>query len=129
VSEVNYTISLLSRAGLGYHHDFVTSPFLGAYYDMDAVYGIYQQMVASRLLTYLYGRFENRRFGDASNRVDNFVQGGVALDYVIARFIMLGASYALALNRTISGGTTATGGPGTLNYTKHVLLFRLGVVY
>jgi hypothetical protein len=135
VTEVNYTISLLSRAGLGYHHDFVNSPFLGAYYDMDAVYAIYQQMVASRLVTYLYGRFENRRFGPAPNlndprgaapvsRIDNFVLGGVAVDYVIAKFIMLGASYSLNLNRTISGADA-----GFLNYTTHVLLFRLGVVY
>jgi hypothetical protein len=134
VTEVNYTMSLLSRAGLGYHHDFVNSPFVGAYYDMDAIYGVYQQLVASRLVTYLYGRFENRRFGPAQvpggtagesvNRVDNYALGGVAVDYIIAKVIMLGASYSLTLNRTLSGADA-----GAINYTKHVLLFRLGAVY
>ena len=63
VAEVNYTLSALSRTGLGYHHDFVNSPFIGQFYNMDAVYGAYQQMVASRLFTYLYARYENRRYG------------------------------------------------------------------
>jgi hypothetical protein len=136
VTEVNYTMSLLSRAGLGYHHDFVNSPFLGGFYDMDAIYGIYQQLVASRLVTYLYGRFENRRYGPAReigdtsanptlvSRVDNYALGGVAVDYVIAKIIMLGASYSLVLNRTLSGEQA-----GAVNFTKHVLLFRLGAVY
>jgi hypothetical protein len=126
VTEVNYLMSLLSRAGVGYHHDFVNSPFLGGYYNMDAVYGTYQQMVASRLMTYLYGRFENRRFGgDAAGRADNFAMGGVAVDYVIAKIVMLGASYSINLNRTITTGVDGR----ELNYTKHVLLFRLGAVY
>jgi hypothetical protein len=138
VTEVNYAMSLLSRAGLGYHHDFVNSPFYGGYYDMDAIYGIYQQLVASRLMTYVYGRFENRRFGTqaivdstttpptaiAVNRVDNYAMGGVALDYIIANVIMVGASYSLNVNRTLSGADL-----GAINYTKHVLLFRLGAVY
>jgi hypothetical protein len=127
VTELNYQMSLLSRAGIGYHHDFVNSPFLGAYYNMDAIYASYQQMVASRLVTYLYGRFENRRFGGFGiSRTDNSVVGGVAVDYMIGHFLMLGASYSLNLNRTISGGDAAF---GPLDYTKHVLLFRVGAVY
>ena len=137
LTEVNYSVSLLTRAGLGYHHDFVNSPLLGQYYDMDAVYGSFQQLVASRVVTYLFGRFENRRFGGngVSGRVDNFVMGGVALDYMIGRFMLAGASYSLNLNRTVNKGTLQTGAtqpvttiPG-IDYTKHVLLFRLGVVY
>jgi len=124
LAEVNYTISTLTRAGLGYHHDFVNSPFLGGYYNMDAIYGTFQQMVASRVVTYLFGRFENRRF--ATGRTDNNVMGGVALDYMVGKFLLAGASYSLNLNRTTSP-TSATN-PG-LDYTKHVLLFRLGVMY
>jgi hypothetical protein len=123
VAEVNYAISLLSRAGLGYRHDFVNSPFLGGYYNMDAIYGAFQQMVASRVVTYLFGRFENRAFGGGTGRTDKYVMGGVALDYMVGKFLVAGASYSLNLNRS-SGGTI----PG-LDYTKHVLLFRLGVVY
>jgi len=132
LAEVNYTISTLTRAGLGYHHDFVNSPFLGQYYNMDAIYGTFQQMVASRVVTYLFGRFENRRFygGTAEGRVDNFVMGGVALDYIIGKFLLAGASYSLNLNRTTTQATVTTPGQSTgLDYTKHVLLFRLGVMY
>ena len=158
VAEVNYTLSLLSRAGLGYHHDFVNSPFLGGYYNMDAVYGVYQQMVASRLMTYLYGRFENRRYGTAPasaidpntnaittpavdpstglpvtyDRVDNSVMFGASVDYVIANVIILGASYSLSLNRTLSADPVVPGvdiQSTKLDYTKHVLLFRVGAVY
>jgi hypothetical protein len=125
LGEVNYTISTLTRAGLGYHHDFVNSPFLDGYYNMDAIYGTFQQMVASRVVTYLFGRFENRRFG-GTQRTDNNVMGGVALDYIIGKFLLAGASYSLNLNRTTS--PTSTASPG-LNYTKHILLFRLGVMY
>jgi hypothetical protein len=124
VTEVNYTIGPLSRAGIGYHHDFANSPFVGQYYNMDAIYGAYQQMVASRVVVYLYGRYENRRFGGV-DRTDNYAMGGVAVDYMIGRFLLAGASYSLNVNRSsVTGGTT-----GGIDYTKHVLLFRLGVVY
>jgi hypothetical protein len=123
LAEVNYTISTLTRAGLGYHHDFVNSPFLGGYYNMDAIYGTFQQMVASRVVTYLFGRYENRRFG--TGRIDNNVMGGVALDYMAGKFLLAGASYSLNLNRT----SHAVGADPGLDYTKHILLFRLGVMY
>jgi hypothetical protein len=123
VTEISYSMDLLSRAGLGYHHDFVNSPFVGQFYNMDAIYGAFQQMVASRVVTYLFGRFENRRFG--TGRTDNFVMGGVALDYMIGNFILVGASYSLNLNRTSQGTPTDSG----LGYTKHVLLLRLGATY
>ena len=137
LAEVNYTISTLTRAGLGYHHDFVNSPFLGQYYNMDAIYGTFQQMVASRVVTYLFGRFENRRFngGTTDGRVDNFVMGGVALDYIVGKFLPAGASYSLNLNRTTTAITVPNPNPAlppvtsALDYTKHVLLLRLGVMY
>jgi hypothetical protein len=135
VTEVNYTMSLLSRFGLGYRHDFANSPFIGAYYDLDAVYGAYQQMIASRVVTYLYGRYENRRFGNNTGRTDNYVLGGVSVDYIIGNFILAGASYTLNLNRTnqpVTGQPTPgqpTVTTGGIDYAKHVLLFRLGVVY
>jgi hypothetical protein len=141
VAEINYSVSTLSRAGLGYHHDFVNSPLLGQYYNMDAIYGSFQQMVASRVVTYLFGRFENRRYGGGGvdGRVDNYVMGGVALDYMIGHYIITGASYSLNLNRTTQAGTAQTVNPQNgvttttpipgIDYTKHVLLFRLGAVY
>lgn len=137
VTEVNYTIDILSRFGIGYHHDFANSPFVGQYYNMDAIYGAYQQMIASRVVTYLYGRYENRRFGGlaaGTSRTDNYMVGGVSVDYMIGKFLLVGASYSLNLNRSdetvpppVPPATTAT--YTGINYTKHVLLVRVGAVY
>ena len=126
VAEVNYTLSALSRTGLGYHHDFVNSPFIGQFYNMDAVYFAYQQMVASRLVTYLYGRYENRRYG-SGDRTDNYIMGGVSVDYMIGKFLLAGASYSLNLNRSINKSPTEP--DAGFDYTKQVLPFRLGVMY
>lgn len=131
VAELNYQITTLTRAGIGYHHDFTNSPFVGRYYDMDAVYAAYQQMVASRIMTNLYGRWENRRYGRAptaaTRRTDNYIMGGVSIDYVIRNFLLAGASYSLTLNRT--NDTDPQSPTRGADYTKHILLFRLGVVY
>jgi hypothetical protein len=131
VAEVNYAIDLLSRAGFGYRHDFVNSPFVGQFYDMDAVYGVYQQLIASRVAAYLYGRYENRRFRglvdptNAAGRTDNYLMGGVAVDYMIGKFFLMGASYTVGVNRTDHDTGTLAG----VEYTKQTILFRLGLVY
>lgn len=133
VAELSYTIDLLSRAGFGYRHDFINSPFVGQFYYMDAIYAAYHQMVASRVLAYVFGRYENRRFVGAADalsttsasRTDNYLMAGVALDYVIARYFQIGASYTVGVNRTdLSGGTT-----GGIDYTKQTILFRLAATY
>jgi hypothetical protein len=124
VAELNYAVSLLSRAGIGYRHDFANSPFVGQFYNLDAVYGAFQQMIAGRVATYVYARYENRRFIGGASRTDNFVMGGVSLDYKIRDFFLAGASYALTLNQ--SSGAASNGG---IDYAKHVVLFRLGLVY
>lgn len=132
VGELNYTIDLLSRAGFGYRHDFANSPFVGQFYNMDAVYGAYQQMIASRVVTYLYGRYEHRTFGGmgatagvAAGRTDNYLMGGVAVDYIIGKFFLLGANYTVGLNRVEESG----GAAGGVEYTKQTILFRLALVY
>ncbi len=130
VTEVSYAIDALSRMGIGYHHDFTNSPFVGRWYNMDAIYGVFQQMVASRVLTYLYGRYENRRFGGGvfgagEHRTDNYLMGGVAVDYMIRNFFVVGASYAIDLNRT----NESSGAAGGVEYTKQTVLFRLGLTY
>jgi hypothetical protein len=129
VTEVNYQIDLLSRLGIGYHHDFANSPFVGQFYNMDAIYGAYQQMIASRVVAYLYGRYENRRFGGLAtpgeSRTDNYLMGGVSVDYMIGHFFLIGASYSLNFNRS----SLTTGADAGVDYAKQVILFRLGVVY
>ena len=74
---------------------------------------------------------ELQGFGPVNSKFS--VMGGVAIDYMIGKFFQAGASYSLNLNRTTtaptsraSDGTTHT---SELNYTKHVLLFRLGLMY
>ncbi len=138
VTELNYNMSILSQAGIGYHHDFANSPFVGQYYNMDAVYGAYRQMIAGRFVTYAYGRYENRRFvgsgltnsprSDLTNsRTDNNIIAGVSIDYMIGNFFLAGASYTLSLNR--SSDTNPADATAGIDYAKHVLLFRVGVVY
>jgi len=86
-------------------------------------------MIASRVVAYLYGRYENRRFGNlptGESRTDNYLMGGVAVDYMIGNFFVAGASYSLNFNR--SSLTTNTPDAG-VNYAKQVILFRIGVVY
>jgi hypothetical protein len=129
VAEVNYTIDPLSRLGLGYRHDFANSPFVGQWYNVDAIYGAYQQVIAMRFGAYLFGRYENRRFGGligGADRTDNYLAGGVALDYTaVGRWLQIGASYSLNYNRS----SLTTGTEGGVNYAKQVFLFRVGVVY
>ena len=119
-------MSITSKAGLGYRHDFVNSPFVGDYYNVDAVYAALQELVGGRIFLGLYGRFENRRFQGvgAANRTDNFVIAGLTADYVIRRMFYFGVGYSLTLNTTNS--TQEAGG---IEYTKHVIVGRLGVVY
>lgn len=124
IAELNYNISIFSQAGIGYHHDIANSPFIGQYYNTDAVYGAYRQLIAGRVVTYAYARYENRRFGGVS-RTDNYFTGGLSVDYMIRNFFLAGVSYTVNVNRS-SDTTAATGG---LYYTKHVVLFRLGAVY
>jgi len=124
VAELNYNISVLSQAGIGYHHDIANSPFIGQYYNMDAIYGSFRQMIAGRVVTYVYGRYEHRTFGSVS-RTDNYLSGGLSIDYMIRNFFLAGVSYTVNVNSS-SDTTAATGG---VDYAKHVVLFRLGAVY
>jgi hypothetical protein len=53
--------------------------------------------------------------------------GGVSVDYMIGKFLLAGASYSLNLNRSINNSPTEP--DAGFDYTKQVLLFRLGVMY
>ena len=62
VGELTYNMSLTSKAGLGYRHDFQNSPFIGNYYNLDAVYAAFREYIGGRVATAAYGRFENRAY-------------------------------------------------------------------
>ena len=125
VGELLYNMSLTSKVGLGYHHDFVNSPFVGQFYNMDAVYAALHEYIGGRVATAAYARFENRAYQGAGGRTDQVVIGGLTADYVIQRFFYIGLGYTLTLART---NNTATPTPG-VDYTKHLIVARLGVVY
>jgi hypothetical protein len=131
IAELRYIITLLSQTAIGYRHDYSDSPFIGQYYAMDAIYAMYRQLIAARLVTYLYGRYENRRFGGmaaGASRTDNVLSGTASINYFLRTFLYAGLSYNLMSNQTTRdfSPTTPDGG---IDYLKHTLLVNLGVVY
>jgi hypothetical protein len=127
MGELTYNMSLTSKAGLGYRHDFVNSPFVGNYYNADAVYAALREFIGGRVATALSGRFENRSYQGAQfARTDQVVIGGLTADYVIQRFFYIGVGYTLTLAHSNNTDPLKNGG---VDYTKHLIVGRLGVVY
>lgn len=137
VAELRYIISLLSQAGFGYRHDFVDSPFIGQFYNVDAIYGMYRQLIAARLVTYLFARYENRRFGGIAplSRTDNLLSASASINYYLRTYLYAGLSYTMISNNTNLDSDdprvfgTANASLGGVDYLKHQILFNLGVVY
>jgi hypothetical protein len=132
LGELLYNMSLTSKVGLGYHHDFVNSPFVGQFYNMDAVYAALREYIGGRVATAAYARFENRSYQGAGGRTDQVVIGGLTADYVIQRFFYIGVGYTLTLartNKTDSTDPKTTTTPPGVDYTKHLIVGRLGVIY
>jgi hypothetical protein len=126
--EITYSVSALNQAGVGYRHDFRNSPQIGDFYSIDAVYGAFRQLIAGRVSTMLYGRYEHRSFrgGLAEGRVDQYVLAGVSADYFITDIVYVGALGSLNSNNTNRPSGTPGGGP---EYTKFQVFGRLGMVY
>jgi hypothetical protein len=131
VGELRYILSLLSQAGVGYRHDFVDSPFIGQFYNVDAIYGMYRQLIADRLVTYLFARYENRRFGGIGNqsRTDNVLSASASINYYLRTFFYAGLSYTMTSNSTSLAYNATLAPAGGVDYLKHTILFNLGVVY
>ena len=123
VGELTYNMSLTSKAGLGYRHDFQNSPFIGNFYNMDAVYAAFREYIGGRVATAAYARFENRAYQVTPSRTDKLVIADLTADYVIQRVFYIGVGYTLTLART--DNVAAYG----VDYTKHLIVARLGVVY
>jgi len=127
VGELIYNMSLTSKAGLGYRHDFQNSPLVGSFYYLDAGYAALREYIGGRVATAAYGRLENRRYQGGAQlatqeRTDQVVIAGLTADYVIQRVFYIGVGYTLTLART---DNTDLG----VDYTKHLVVGRLGVVY
>ena len=125
IGEFNYIMSMTSQAGLGYTHQFQNSPFVGNFYNLDAVYGALRELIGGRVAVSANGRFENRAYygteAAIQGRTDKIVTAGLTADYMIQRVFYLGVGYTLSYAST----NNATG----VDYTKHVVVGRLGVLY
>jgi hypothetical protein len=139
-AEVALTVrpTLLSRAILGYRHDFTNSVIASFSYD-ETVYASYVQQIASRLSLDLSGRYVHRDFQgfttgtlDAMGnpvvvpRTDNFFQVGASLDYFVRNWMYAGVGYAVLAN---DSNVPATAGALAVNYVKQQILARLGITY
>jgi len=130
---IGYRASETQNVTLSYVHGFRNSPVIGSFYDLDAVALNVDQTIARRLSLGVLGRFEYRRYHGfnvgttAVNRNDNVVVGGAHLDFFVSRWFYAGIVYAM----TLDSGTVTPAIPGVtgIDYVKHQLLGRLGVLY
>jgi hypothetical protein len=118
-------LTQLSRAVVGFRHDFVNTVISNFAYQ-ETAYASYVQQIAGRLALDLSGRYAYYSYqgttGDPSQqgRVDNFVQAGATLDYFLRNWAYLGAGYALMVTKS---------NIETNDYVKNQVFARLGVTY
>src|SRR5450631_588544 len=103
-------LTQLSRAVLGFRHDFLNTVISNFAYE-ETVYASYVQQIAGRLGLDLSGRYAYISYqgtpGDPTqvapgggNRVDNYFQIGASLDYFLRNWAYLGVGYSLVDNRS-----------------------------
>ena len=118
-------LTQLSRAVVGYRHDFVNAVISNFAYE-ETVYASYVQQIAGRLALDLSGRYAYLSYqgqtGDPTQqgRVDNFFQIGATLDYFLRNWAYLGVGYSLLDNRSNKPND---------EYLKQQVFARLGVTY
>jgi hypothetical protein len=123
-------LTQLSRAVVGFRHDFVNAVISNFAYQ-ETAYASYVQQIAGRLALDLSGRYAYYSYqgtpGDPAqvtasggNRVDNVFQVGASLDYFLRNWAYLGVGYALIdqlSNIPVN------------EYVKHQVFARLGITY
>jgi hypothetical protein len=118
-------LTQLSRAVVGFRHDFINAIITNFAYE-ESVYASYVQQIAGRLALDLSGRYQYLSYqGDAADpmqfgRVDNFVQIGATLDYFLRNWAYLGVGYSFLDNRSNKPND---------EYVKQQVFARLGVTY
>ena len=118
-------LTQLSRAVLGFRHDFVNTVITNFAYQ-DTVYASYIQQIAGRFALDLSGRWFRLSYQGQSGdmmqegRIDNTFQIGASLDYFLRNWAYLGAGYALIDNRSNLPNN---------DYLKQQVFARLGVTY
>jgi Putative beta-barrel porin 2 len=126
---VTARLTQLSRAVVGFRHDFINAIISNFAYE-DTAYASYIQQIAGRLGLDLSGRyarlsyqgqtFDVNQMPGGQNRVDNFFQVGASLDYFLRNWAYLGVGYAFLDNRS---------NIPIDEYVKHQVFARLGVTY
>jgi hypothetical protein len=125
--DLNFTARLtqLSRAVVGFRHDFLNTVISNFAYE-ETVYASYVQQIAGRLALDLSGRYAYLAYqgttGDPTQmgRKDNFVQVGATLDYFLRNWAYLGVGYSLL--------DLHSNKPSN-DYLKQQVFARLGVTY
>jgi len=118
-------LTQLSRAVVGYRHDFINAVISNFAYE-ETVYASYVQQIAGRLGLDLSGRYAYLSYqgqtGDPTQtgRVDNYVQIGATLDYFLRNWAYLGVGYSVLDNHSNIPGN---------DYLKQQVFARLGVTY
>jgi hypothetical protein len=130
-------LTQLSRAVVGFRHDFLNTVISNFAYE-ETAYASYIQQIAGRLALDLSGRYAYISYqgtpGDplqmapgGGNRVDNYFQFGATLDYFLRNWAYLGAGYSLLDN--VSNVRDPNNGIAINNYLKQQVFARLGVTY
>lgn len=118
-----------TRLTLGLRHEFQNS-VIGRFYYNDGAYASLAQQLAGRLVAQLWARYDYRQYygipGAVEQRKDHVTTAGAMVDLFVRSWAFIGASYALSVNRSDYSTDPAAVG---LNYTKHVVMARLGVTY
>ncbi len=123
-------LTQLSRAVVGFRHDFVNAVISNFAYQ-ETAYASYVQQIAGRLALDLSGRYQyisyqgetadaNQMTPGGGNRVDNFFQLGATLDYFLRNWAYIGVGYSLLDNRS---------NIPINDYLKQQVFARLGVTY
>jgi hypothetical protein len=134
---LTYTPLVFTSLGLGYLHEIRDSPVVGNYYDLDSVSARLSQQLGDFVLTGS-SRWEYRRYhgfqggisaGQAVSRSDHIFQTGIQLDYFIQRWFYAGVGYSHLIDRSSVSGASAGSGLAGLDFTKHLIVARLGIKY
>jgi hypothetical protein len=133
---VTARLTQLSRAVVGFRHDFVNAIISNFAYQ-ETAYASYVQQIAGRLALDLSGRYAYLSYqgtpGDMTqvapgggNRIDNFFQIGASLDYFLRNWAYLGVGYSVLDNHS---NVQDMAGIAINNYLKQQVFARLGVTY
>ncbi len=118
-------LTQLSRAVVGFRHDFINAVISNFAYE-ETAYASYVQQVAGRLGLDLSGRYSYLSYQGRANdmvqqgRVDNFVQVGASLDYFMRNWAYVGVGYSLLYTHS---------NISIDDYVKHQVFARLGITY